>query len=108
MGPTKRWRRIQPIYRHFGGERLDYSEEAAQEMYCFETTGQGDLKMGLFAGNRCNGYAVGKHWMDATIKMWLQDIPQGLLSLDELYREYPEEWHWWLDRMVKKPLEKRM
>jgi hypothetical protein len=98
---------MQPIYRHFGGddEKLDYSEEAAHEMYRFETTGKGNLKMGLFTGDRYNGYAVGKHWMDVTIKMWLQDIRDGILYIEELYQSYPD-WHWWLDRVVKKPLKK--
>lgn len=104
VGPSKNWRKMQPIYRHFGGdeENLDYSEEAAHEMYRFETYGEGNLKMGLFTGDRYNGYAVGKHWMDATIKMWLQDIKDGILHIEELYQWYPD-WHWWLDRVVKKP-----
>lgn len=96
---------MQPIYRYFGGddEKLDYSEEAANEMYQFETNGKGNLRMGLFNGDRYNGYAVGKHWMDATIKMWIQDIRDGVLFIEELYEWFPD-WHWWLDRVVKKPL----
>ena len=92
---------MQPIYRYFGGEEgiLDYSEEAAYEMYRFETYGEGDLRIGLFAKDRYNGYAVGKHWMDVTVKMWLEDIPHLLLP-EELYREFPEDWHWWLNRVL--------
>ena len=105
MQISKKWRKIQPIYRYFGGEecRLDYSEDAALKMFLFETYGKGNLKRNLFSSNSLNGYAVGKHWMDVTIKMWLKDLQEGLLDLHELYTEYPQ-WHWWLDKMITKPL----
>lgn len=108
MKPSKKWRAMQPIYQAFaeGKEGLDFSEEAAEEMYLFESRGEGNLRMGLFSGERMNGYAVGKHWMDATVKGWLEMIAEGTLFIWELYEWFPE-WHWWLDRVVKAPLERR-
>ncbi len=99
---------MQPIYRYFGGEdnNLDYSEDAAREMFLYETTGKGNLKATMFSTKALNGYAVGKHWMDVMIKMWLQDIRQGVLFIDELYKEHLE-WHWWLDRVIRKPLQRK-
>ena len=102
MRISKKWRRMQPIYRLFGGEGLDYSEEAALEMYLFESRGIGNLRLGLF-GSR-NGYANGKHWLNVTVAMWLEDIVNGLLFIDELYDAYAPEYHWWLDSILKKDI----
>lgn len=109
MKTSKKWRKIRPIYRYFGGEHscLDYSEKAALEMYLYETKGLGNLGINLFNKKQMNGYAVGKHWMDVTIKMWLEDLKNGLLCVVELYKEYPN-WHWWLDKVVLKPLQKQL
>src|SRR2546429_301624 len=90
------------IYRRFGGESsgLDYSEAAAIEMYCYESTGQGDLRFGVFhaaPGGKLNGYAVGKHGMDATVKMWREDLRGMLLFRSELEPEFPT---WFLDRIL--------
>jgi len=90
------------IYRRFGGESqgLDYSESAASEMYRYESTGRGDLKSGVFHGapsGKLNGYAVGKHWMDATVKMWREDLRSLLLFRSELEQEFPA---WFLDRVL--------
>lgn len=50
------------IYRRFGGENesLDYSDEAAMEMYLYESYGKGNLKKELGRTENQNGYAVGK------------------------------------------------
>lgn len=108
--PSKNWRRMEPIYRYFGegNDNLDFNEASAVESYLFETHGTGNLKQGVFAPgqSRFNGFAIGKHWMDVTIKMWLQDLQDGILRLEELYEEFPQ-WHWWLDKMVKKPLQRK-
>ena len=93
---------MQPIYRFFGGEseRLDYSEESVQEMFLWESHGIGELKICLFNDERVNGYMVGKHWMDVTVKLWREDIRKGMLLRNELYDEFPQ-WHWWLDKVLK-------
>lgn len=48
-----------------------------------------------------NGYYYGKKYMDATCKMWREDIPKGLLFKSELYTDptFPD---WWLDRVFPK------
>ena len=99
------------VYKLFTGGKCtddyDYSEDAALEMYRFESQGIGDLKQGLFsdASRKFNGYAVGKHWMDAQVKMWVQGLKEGTLFVWELYEPYPGETefpHWWLDRALPK------
>jgi hypothetical protein len=90
------------VYRRFGGESpsLDYSETAAVAMYRFESTGRGDLRLGVFQigpGGALNGYAVGKHWMDATVKMWREDLRTLVLFRSELEGEFPG---WFLDRVL--------
>lgn len=88
------------IYRLFAAADLDFSEEAALEMYRYETCGEGQLALGVFGaeGRRTNGYAVGKHWMDVTVKMWLQDIRDFLLFEEDLRGHFPD---WWLDQVLK-------
>ena len=85
---------------------MDFSDAAASEMFLFETTGIGDLKICLFNAGKLNGYVVGKHWMDVTLALWLEDLQRGVLFIDELYTEYPE-WHWWLNKSIQKPLAKK-
>lgn len=73
---------------------MDFSEEAAQAYFDFETSGKGNLKIGMFGRQeKYNGYMVGKHWMDVTIKMWKEDDRRGWYLPDELSAFYPE---WWL------------
>lgn len=98
MRPTRKWWRIAEIYKRFATESgLDFSDDAAVEMYRFESAGKGDLRNGLFGG-KLNGYAIGKHWMDVTIKMWREDIASGLLFRHELEEYYPA---WFLDIALK-------
>jgi hypothetical protein len=96
---SKNWRKMSEIYRKFGGEHpgLDYSEEAAKEMYLYETRGEGNLAFGLFGKETENGYAVGKKWMNVHIEMWKKDIQQGILFRFELEEHYPK---WFLDKFV--------
>lgn len=85
------------MHRRFATEDgLDFSEEAAEQMYAFETTGRGDLQFGLFSDRRPNGFAAGKRWMDVTAAMWRQDIRDGLPWRSELEESYPA---WFLDRV---------
>ena len=101
---TKNWRRYSEIYKLFGGDdpTLDYSEESAYESFVYESYGIGNFKFGLFNNpdGKYNGYIVGKHWMDVTVKMWVEDIRNGpILLRKELESEYPI---WWLDRVLPK------
>lgn len=68
-------------------------------MFSFESTGQ--PKFAYFerrSNGKYNGYAVGKHWMDATIAMWREDIDSGLLNRQELYDD-PNIPNWFLDKI---------
>lgn len=89
------------IYKKFGGNdpQLDYSDQAAEEMYLYETKGEGNLSMGLFeVKGKTNGYAVGKKWMNVHIEMWKKDIQEGIIFRFELEEEYPK---WFLDKFLK-------
>lgn len=109
MKISRKWKRLKPIYRHFGGDspNLDYSDKAALDAFTCETYGNPKITLGVMnKQEKYNGYFIGKHWMDVTIKQWLQDLGTGILFIDELYSWYPKEWHWWLDKHVKKPWER--
>jgi len=87
--PSKKWRKMADIYKRFAPEGTDLSEDAACAMYAAETFGE--------AVDARNGYAQGKKWMDATIEMWKEDIPKGLLFVRELQSDdYPD---WFLKRV---------
>lgn len=95
--PTDNWRKMSVIYRIFAEDHsdLDWSDEAAVEMYRYETHGH------RVVGANRNGYWIGKHWMDVTIEMWLRDLRDGLLFKNELYSGFAAEHHWWLDKVLK-------
>lgn len=101
MKISKKWRRMRAVYLYFAEGRFDLSDAAAEQMYLYESTGQGDLGLGLFGGN-INGYAVAKHWLNATVAMWLEDLRLGLLRKQELYDMIPADLHWWLDNVLKR------
>lgn len=96
---------MQPIYRYFAGEgdKLDFSEQAEIDAYLWETKGIGNFKVGLFSTEIINGYVLGKHWMDATVMMWIKDLKCGLLRPKDLYLD-PElkDFHWWIDKIIKR------
>jgi hypothetical protein len=71
----------------------DYSEECMRELNLYESHGMGQCKWN-------NGYFIGKQYMDVTLKMWKQDIKEGLLFKWELYEgdKYPK---WWLDKVLR-------
>lgn len=83
------------IYRNFCPNETCYSfdEYSAMEMYSFESTGSPRLSL---TSEQRNGFLVGKHWMDATIKMWREDIEIGNLTADELLVDFPE---WFLKKI---------
>lgn len=86
------------LYKRFGyNEAFDYSDKALFDMYSFESTGLPKIDYSLPGPNgKCNGYAVGKHWMDVTVAMWLEDIRKGLLFKFELQEDFPE---WFLEKI---------
>ena len=81
--PSNRWRRKADVYRRFAavaertGFVCDFSESAARAMFTRESTGRGDVSPD-------NGYAIGKSWLDVQLAMWREDIPLGLVSMDEI------------------------
>jgi hypothetical protein len=107
--PSKQWYKMADIYKIFAEDWnhiCDFSETAAMEMYKFESHGSGKISLTVKNENGVyNGYAVGKHWMDATVKMWKEDIKQGHLFVGELYKD-PKFPHWFLERVgIKCPKE---
>ena len=79
------------MYKRFAIDEpgMDFSEEAAQAMFDYESEGHGDLSLSIFSNTR-NGYAIGKHWMDVTISMWKEDLVFGTLTKQELIQDYPK------------------
>lgn len=90
--PSKAWLKMAELYRRFARpwEHIcDFSDKAALEMYLFESTGKGQISPE-------NGFAAGKHWMDARIKEWRRDIAKRYTFKYELYDSYPK---WFLDKI---------
>lgn len=80
------------IYARFADDwpHADFSEEAAIAMYKRENGTP------LPQTEKVNGFALGKKWMEVTLAMWREDIPDGLLFVRELLDDgYPE---WFLKR----------
>ena len=96
--PTSTWRKQSEIYRLFvdPSEQADFSEQAAREMFRYESTGEGLLKSTLFERYPINGFALGKKRLNIQVSSWKKDISSGLLDKRELYKDgkYPA---WWLD-----------
>ncbi|TAL62084.1 MAG: hypothetical protein EPN88_13785 [Bacteroidetes bacterium] len=87
---SKNWLKMAEIYKRFSDECLNFSEEAAMDMFLHESTGS-DISL------KNNGFAAGKKWMDVTIKMWKEDIKDNLLIPEELLDSgYPD---WFLKRI---------
>ena len=66
------------------GWSLDFSEQAAEEMYRYESYGEGDCSSGIFANGRINGYAHGKHMLNLQFDAWREGIALGLTTKQEL------------------------
>lgn len=97
--PSKRWLKIAKIYKFFAEpwkHICDFSDEAAIEMYIFESKGVGDISVGKRRMNDLyNGFAVGKHWLDVTVTMWREDVQAGILWANELFDDERLP-HWFL------------
>ena len=104
---TDKWRKKAELYKIFSlcvdkdesGE--SFSEEHAQEMFDWESTGKGHIEIDCFSSTN-NGYASGQKWMNVTLSSWREDIVNGLLFKFELYAD-PKftNVHWWLDEVLK-------
>lgn len=93
MKLTKKWVQMAHIYQRFVPNEscYDFGPISAERMFLFESTGKPVLHLtDKNSEGKYNGFLVGKHWMDATIKMWRQDIDDGLLQRSELLKEFPE------------------
>ena len=89
MRISKKWLEMAEIYKRFakGYPQADFSNEAAIAMYAHETHGNN-----LERTDKINGFELGKKWMDVTLAMWREDIPQGLLTVKELLDDGYQEW----------------
>ena len=98
MKITKKWMEMAYIYQKFVPNEpcYDFGPISAEQMFLFESTGNPKLTLTDKIDGKYNGYLVGKHWMDATIKMWREDIDNGLLHRTELLNDFPE---WFLTKI---------
>lgn len=89
MKPSKKWREMSLIYARFAKDwpLADFSEDAAAALFLAETHGTK-----LPETKTPNGFALGKKWMDVTLKMWREDIPARLLTAQELRDDGFPEW----------------
>lgn len=88
MKISKKYNNIAEAYRYFCGNlNADFSESAMKDMYSYETFGHPKIKYDQLYNGNYNGFAVGKHWMDVTISMWLEDLKSGNLTKYELYSD---------------------
>lgn len=91
----------QDYFKYFIEPKLpypyDFSEQSAIDMFSFESTGKPKLNLtDRNSEGKFNGYLVGKHWMDATIAMWSEDIKRDLFRF-ELVEDFPE---WFLQKIA--------
>ena len=105
---TKKWLRMAEMYKHFAkpwNHLCDFSEEAKQAMFDYESKGIGNLKQDIFSQEICNGYALGKHWMDVNVSEWKRGLTEQdlgwtkvppILYIHELLVDYPE---WFLKKV---------
>ena len=91
MKVTRKWIRMSKIYQQFCPveDCYDFGPTSEQEMFLHESTGKPKLSLVDRKFGKYNGFVVGKHWMDVTVKMWKEDIDNGLLNRDELEKDFP-------------------
>lgn len=92
-GKFKRMCEIYKIFSHDFEHLCDYSDQSKIDLFNHEAYGE-KIKSN-------NGYALGKKWLNVQVKMWKEDIQNGILFKHELYNDgkFP---HWWLDSIFKK------
>ena len=84
---TERWRNQSEVYRYFASScaNLDFSGEAAEAMFNYESVGEPLIDYSVKGDNNLyNGFAVGKHQMDVTLAAWVEDIKKGYLLKAEI------------------------
>ena len=98
MKISKKWIQISQIYQEFCPKEdcYDFGPISKENMFLFESTGKPKLNLTDKLNGKFNGFLVGKHWMDVTIKMWKEDIDSGLLSKKDLEIDFPG---WFLDKI---------
>ena len=102
-GISAKWKEQARRYERFArrwhpAADLDFSPEAAEAMYRYETFGEGDAP-GIFGGKH-NGYMVGKHCVNLQVAMWKEALAEGLITKQELYADEDLE-HPWVEEIVK-------
>ena len=99
LKPTPKWLRMAEMYKRFVPDNCSctFTDEDAEALFEYESTGKGEFHHGIFGNPPFNGYWVGKHWMDITIGMWKEDIGKTLFY-SELEKDYPE---WFLSKVFK-------
>lgn len=100
MPVSKAWLKSANLYKFFARtyEGLDFSDEAAEAMYHYESSGIGHVNHYDKVDGKVNGYAVGKHAMDIQLAMWREDLNDPfMLTKFELFND-PElkEIEWFL------------
>lgn len=97
---TNKWLKMAEIYKRFCPKEdcYDFSERSATDMFNYESTGNPKLSLTDKVDGKFNGFVIGKHWMDAFIKMWKEDLTAGLLFRLELEQDFPE---WFLNKVLK-------
>ena len=102
--PSTRWEQQAVLYHHFAqderADTLDFSEEAAEAMYRFETFGDGPNPYGLWHEGKMNGYAVGKRWLNWHLSEWKEAVAIGLLTKNELANDLTIP-HPWIDEHME-------
>lgn len=74
---TKAFEQKAELYRYFAKDfNCDLSDKCLNEMFEYESTGNGDCSINVFNG-KPNGYAVGKKWLDVMISMWRKDSKEN-------------------------------
>ncbi len=103
---TRRFLKMCEVYKIFASSwDCDFSKEAMQEMFEFESFGKGNIEINGFntTGKKPNGYAVGKKWLNVNVSMWMEEINRygWLTVLSRLYADeaFPK---WWLDEVFSK------
>lgn len=103
---TQRFIRMCDLYKIFAKDwDCDFSIQAMQEMFEFESFGKGNINISGFntIGKRSNGYAVGKKWLNVQVSAWREEINASLtrrkyllheLWADEKYKDHHE---WLID-----------
>lgn len=78
---SKKWRVKAENYKWFarGYPTADFSEDAAEKMYIFESTGCGYVNHYDVYDGMVNGYALGKHLQDIQIAMWVEDLKRPFM-----------------------------